>query len=156
MNERHLFRAKEFSDDGTHAGWVQGHYTKKVICTRDGAIKVVDIIEFICRVDGATYSLQHEIDPTTLSQCTGLQDKNGKLIFEEDIVFIDNHSTGDIATVECRFVKEQMAWLYYTHDFPDCPDYIGKYTNMVDNWRTYEVIGNIHDNPELLEVQDEY
>ena len=87
--------------------------------------------------------ITHEIDPSTICQCTGLKDKKGKQIFENAIV--------NCLTEECcGYIgwNESEAGFYFNvlleggrfeeehiYDYQDC----------------IEVIGNIFDNPELLE-----
>ena len=85
-------------------------------------------------------------DFTNLIQCTGLKDKNGKLIYEKDIIrfYFDNDEI--IAVVEwdndeCRF------YLNTTDYFKD--KYVTDYE--IVKQEEYEVIGNIYENPELLE-----
>ena len=73
-----------------------------------------------------------------LMQCTGLKDKNGKLIYEGDIVK-DNYEA-------LHYVR----WVYDSWQlFPCTQDNYTIY--IVDN--EIEVIGNIYENPELLEVK---
>ena len=88
-----------------------------------------------------------QVIPETVGQYTGLTDKNGKKIFEGDIVrFYDKDWTANgIATVDF----EKGRWKINGH-------YTTKLSSIVwlDLYRTgfeYEVIGNIYDNPELLE-----
>lgn len=83
-------------------------------------------------------------------QCTGLKDKNGKLIYEADIVrFKDNitinGSKAHIAVIEHN--EAFNAFMYHA----EC---MGLYTvNKAQNEKfNVEVIGNIYENPELLEV----
>lgn len=80
------------------------------------------------------------IDPETVCQYTGLTDKNGKKIFEGDIV---NHDmSGAIGTVKW-YCEDYAGW---------CVDdiYIGEQQFTDEMWNECEVIGNIFDNPELL------
>lgn len=93
-------------------------------------------------------------DGETFYQCTGLKDKNGKLIYEGDIVrFKDNvtikGSKTHIAAVEHN--EAFNAFMYHA----EC---MGLYTvNKAQNEQfDVEVIGNIYENPELLkECEDE-
>ena len=83
-----------------------------------------------------------EVDPSTICQCTGLKDKNGKLIWENDIV---KHDFGkDQIGVQLAIVKYDSKYACYQIK----PIYDWMYCDKSD----CEVIGNIFDNPELLEV----
>ena len=145
MNDRYIFRGKRFVDpDYTLdvGAWTYGYYTKKVRCTKDGGIIKIDAIENISKIDGAAYAIHHEIDATTLSQCTGLKDKNGSLIFEADIVKCLSPA-GYSSTGIVKYITEHARWEYWhakqKEGFP-----IIRYNNNL------EIIGNVYDNPELL------
>ena len=80
----------------------------------------------------------YEIDPETVGQYTGLTDKNGTKIFEGDILTIENE--GVYAAI--KYNESNAA--FYVED-EDHEDYLG------EAWETdVIIIGNIHDNPELL------
>ena len=84
-----------------------------------------------------------EIDPETVGQYTGLTDKNGKKIFEVDIVKIYLYEPKGLANYEIGCIKfddTKARFVFCTKD--------GSYS--IDNTNTYEIIGNIYDNPELL------
>ena len=77
------------------------------------------------------------VDLGTVGQYIGLTDKNGKKIFEGDIVKYKNSSPCQIAYIDSQFV---MMWKNFYRNFERVYD------------DELEVIGNIYDNPELLEV----
>ena len=135
MEDRYLFKAKRIDN----MEWVQG------------ALLLHD-------TDAATIFNQHpadgslqgfEVDPHTICQCTGLKDKNGNLIWENDVVlFWDTYSTENgQAEMDCI---GKVVWDDETLSF--------QVTNRLSS-ESYEVldecsvIGNIFDNPELLESE---
>ena len=93
--------------------------------------------------------ITYDIDLSTIGQYTGLIDKNGTKIFEEDIVHFDymgvNKGVNGTATV--IFQNGQFGVLWGWHK--DFVPLIG-FCNT-----TIEVIGNMHDNPELLRSDTE-
>ncbi len=80
-----------------------------------------------------------------VEQCTGLKDKNGKLIYEGDIVLLtDEDSFEQTQKTIVRWAEENASFgLFGSKDL-----YYGFYSYNSDN---FEVIGNIHENPELLQ-----
>ncbi|XOV21697.1 YopX family protein [Lacticaseibacillus paracasei] len=85
-------------------------------------------------------------DLMTLMQYTGLHDKNGRSIYEGDIIV--THPTTKYETPKSGVVQYGGSRPMFGYKAED-GDYYSIWSNNV--YRTYEVIGNIFENPELLE-----
>lgn len=152
MNNRYLCKAKD-KDDGR---WYEGYYlllhdTTYCCMPSDNAEETKRFEEknthhYIVFEQMTDWGLPNrhlraEILPETLCQCTGLKDKNGKLIWENDIAtgwFDEEHIVGYIryGSNGCFYIERN-----------------GLYGIPIGNSQDWlELCGNRFDNPELLEV----
>jgi len=142
MNDRYFFRGK-CKDNGA---WMQG----SLIAFPD---------------DNEHYGIWSEnaqsylwIYPATVGQCTGLKDKSGKLIFEGDIVLSGSYGKPEAISFGVNIggagcgcgVNHYIGYVGFSLQ----DDYSEHEWRVVEEFSKYEVIGNIHDNPELLEGGD--
>ena len=94
-----------------------------------------------------------EVDSETVGQYTGLTDKNGKKIFEGDIIkIVPYYDYSDDYSISKVYSYNGISCVDYHGD-----DFDSTALGFLDDYLPdgdFEVIGNIHDNPELLEVTE--
>ena len=100
-----------------------------------------------CRIywqpfEDATSNTYHLVKSESISQFTGLKDKNGKEIYQGDICRFNSDKTSDVVFIDGEFQNRLSQW--GLHTYMKCP-YTGE-----QKAPGIEVIGNIHKNPELL------
>ena len=144
MEDRYLFRAKRI-DNGE---WEIG----SLICLPNGEYEIANKCTNPPDSDPMCGKcvITHKVNPSTICQCTGLKDKNGQKIWENDVVgFLDTYSTENgQAEADCI---GKVVWDDETISF--------QVTNRLSA-ESYEVLdecsvfGNIFDNPELLESEE--
>lgn len=148
MEDRYLFRAKRI-DTGE---WIIG----SLLVDKQQDIETGEQIEIIGIYPSEYKDFAKKVDPSTVCQCTGLKDKNGKLIWENDLVkdlFSDTIAPIRYGSYQNCFdsTKTENVGFYVDWSVTDkkyMRKDLGYWINMVDA----EVIGNTFDNPELLEV----
>lgn len=152
MNREILFRGKRIDNDE----WVYGYYFKRV--RNYAGCKTVEH----CYIQYETWDegfITYEVKPETVGQYTGLTDKNGKKIFEGDILrgfaypFRDGEGKHNYYA-EVVWFKNSPAFGLVTHKNPKS-NVVGiseGNCEYMEDWETFlwEVIGNIYDNKELL------
>ena len=91
--------------------------------------------------DAPFHSLVYTVDPETVGQFIGLTDKNGKKIFEGDILKRwDTYSVVEYGAFNCSCCDGVFGWYLNDDDIRSLDGFAN----------AFEVAGNIHDNPELL------
>lgn len=146
MREIGKFRGK-WLDDGE---WVYGYFTRweeRNAC-------------YITSQTNTGGAHPWQVDPETVGQYTGLKDKNGKEIWEGDVL------KGDQYPFTNEGIVNYYAVVVWFEDSPAFGIYTAKAknaevrgisegnTDYMEDWdpSQWEVVGNIHDNPGLLEV----
>ena len=141
MVDRYLFKAKRI-DNGE---WVVG-YLYRLSENNPPFIML------------RKYGESYEVDEHTICQCTGLKDKNGNLIWENDIVkdlFSDVYAQIKYGSYQSCFDSTKVEHIgFYVNWFGRYAKSrrkdLGYWINMVDT----EIVGNTFDNPELLESDE--
>jgi uncharacterized phage protein (TIGR01671 family) len=99
-----------------------------------------------------------DIDKSTICQCTGLKDKNGKLIWENDIVKKEFYTDYDNCANSEEYIGiakiMDCAWVIETIKGRKCTKTIFDVMSYSEEVKHFAVIGNIFDNPELLESEE--
>lgn len=142
MNREILFRGKRINN----GEWVEGYYMKHINRTLlpiNDSVEEKDVEYIIFHDAFSDWNMPRgiegtHIDPATIGQYTGMTDKNGKKIFEGDIVDTYNYST----LMEIRWNEKAAAFEFWRYD---------TWYGQVHTFNPIKVLGNVFDNPELLE-----
>lgn len=143
-----LFRGKRV-DNGE---WVEGatltvlyqENTALIFMPQSGEPVKADVMDSNDRILTSIYGNFYQVIPATVGRYTGLTDKNGKMIFEGDFVEFPDHGNGGTKIGQVKYDDvETLYEIIYEENIctPLGECFYG---------RELEVIGNIHDNFELL------
>ena len=144
-----LFRGKR-TDNGE---WAYGYYAHRPTAVCIGESNPSCIYVPACDPDDNSEFI--EVLPETVGQYTGLTDKNGRKIFEGDIIRLtDKHNEIEwTAVVVFGNPNGEYNWgwqLKAIGEFDGNKDIL-LWVDMEESGAYCEIIGNIYDNPELLE-----
>lgn len=128
-----LFRGKRLDNDE----WVHGYLVRHPSAVQIGDYSNPWYIHVPPR-DPDDSGGVYNVSPATVGQYTGLPDKNGKKIFEGDILSIENPKPFNPAIELVKF--ERVKWIAGVMELDE----------VIDGW-PISIIGNIYDTPELLE-----
>ena len=161
MEDRYLFKAKRLNN----GEWVIGNLITNVFFRLGQSIPYIlcpDKAEYDCFEDFTEENGIFEVRPDTICQCTGLRDKNGKLIWENDILdgFTYPYMSDGVHNyyVEVCWCTNVPSFGICTQKYPESKvaGISAGMTELMEDWNSndWEVIGNIFDNPELLESEE--
>ena len=139
MNNRFKFRI-------WHEPLKQMHYNDFIVTATGYMAKIYQQDDYIMKFNQEDLEFDKQC---ILMQCTGLKDKNGKLIYEGDILKIFHVSSTGQGRLDIRYVvydEDKARFIFCENGYMS---YI-----TVDTDDICEVIGNIYENLELLEVSE--
>ena len=130
-----LFRAKRLDAGGA---WAEGYF----VSSGNGTNEIIPKDSYWDFYEG--FYPEYEVDPDTLGQYTGLNDMNGRKIFEGDIIEDrTKYKTNDEDTYRRYEVRYSTEWARFFAVLPNGVYNLAAFQNC-------EVIGNIYDTPDLL------
>lgn len=140
MNNRYIFRGKR-TDNGE---WIEGFYAcqSNHSCIASTLKYRHFIYKDVCVDFGLGGLVDFEVFHETVGQCSGVADKNGKLMYEGDIVNALFDFGIPVKSV-CTFKDGSFGLLTKQHG----TKHFTPFTSLCNV--SYEVVANIHDNPEL-------
>jgi len=130
QDEKDRYREIEFRGKASDSEWAYGY----LIVMPDGSCGIFQFGNF---EEGAV-----DVVPKTVGEFTGLKDKNKKAIYEGDII---QYSDTDKGIIQGKILSQQGCFMLKIS-----PETVKPYPLFILDIAQFEVIGNIHDNPELI------
>ena len=118
-----------------------------------GFQKSFTLLQIIVFFNQKKYFIDLSTHSFTLLQCTGLKDKNGKLVFEKDIVQVHIKKDKKDNFITPNFTYGVCEWYMYSFFIQKIENNTNttKKVLSIDFFDTLEIIGNQFENPELIE-----
>ena len=149
MQDRDLFKGRRVDNEE----WIIGNLVFSEDSEDGWETIIIPTVESNMFIKGESrgdlgFENWYKVDKDTICRCTGSKDKNGKLVWENDIMeaHLDDMFPEDVTRT--KVIWDKNGWVtiesgsvdrYYLDDF---------------DTEYYEIIGNIFDNPELLESEE--
>lgn len=152
MGREIKFRGKRLDNGEWVYGTVEFHLVDGDLTkTKRDAFITFDSMDKI----GKVYRYRYQVDPETVGQFTGLRDKNGKGIYEGDIVnmhyFFENHNRETLGAFEDEMEVVGVVRIDEMSVYTDCKKRRFDWVNYLEEpTEELEVIGNIYENGDLL------
>lgn len=146
MNREILFRGKRV-DNGKWVYGFYGEFHNRPIHDAPNSCQIFELREDAYLCGSAIGGIWHEVIPSTIGQYTGLIDKNGTRIFEGDILKQKRYGMSE-APFSVDWNAEGAGWY-----FVDVDGHTDELWQSICNSCT--VVGNIHDNPDMLTGEGE-
>ena len=155
MNDRYLYRAKRknWRELPEEKWWVEGNLVWSDDADDDYKAIIIPTTGSNMFTKGGSggdlgFEKWYRVDPSTICKCTGLKDKNGKLIWENDIMVAHLDDSFPEDATYTRVVWDNNGFCTKEQGSDDI--------SLLDKFdqEYFEVCGNRFDNPELLEVEE--
>jgi uncharacterized phage protein (TIGR01671 family) len=138
--------------------WLEGYYVRALETAGNNGVPAVRHYIIFQKANGSGRVCRAEINPDTLCRCTGIRDKNLRLIFEHDIVrreiggedVIGEVVWSDIGLSGFFLEVTDKGRKSITHSYPISR---GEFDDDERNVNTDEIIGNIFDRPKMLKYR---